>query len=220
MRKLILVVLIPTLGFLISCGGSDDGGIMSQMKKMKEVADNAKEMQKEEEEHPEDSKVIFSENRLSKMDIPATGQKISNEVWERVQKTVDDFAAMDSTSKANLNREKVEEFYKAHGYASIDEAEEELTEIGKLSQSLIGWAMHFVGIKQVRLIDGKEAADEKMDEFAKTLKDAGYSKEDLKKIEQNADLEAKAFAMLLTMQAYKQIEASTETVDSLENTQE
>jgi len=220
MKKLILAILIPALGFLISCGGSDDGGIMSQMKKMKEVADNAKEMQKEEKQHPEDTKKIFTEHRLSEMDIPATGQKISDEVWERVQKTVDDFAAMDSATKANLNHEKVAEFYKAHGYANIDEAEKELKQIGSLNQTLIEWAMHFAGIKQVRLIDGKEAADKALEEFANKLKEAGYSKEDLKKIEQNVDIEAKALAMLFTLEAYKQIEAVSAAVDSVENVQE
>lgn len=218
MKKLILIILIPALSFMVSCGGSDGDGIMSQMKKMKEVADNAQEMQKEMEADPESQDKMFPESTLSKMDL-AQERMISDEEWARVQKTVNAFTEMDSTQLAGLNDEKISAFYSEQGYSSTEEGQAEMKKIGELAQKLIDLGMHFVALKQVYLVDGKEAYDKKIVEYATELKNDGYSKEDLQAIEKNADLEGKALVLFFTLESYNEIKAISQAVDSLDEMQ-
>jgi DNA-directed RNA polymerase specialized sigma54-like protein len=218
MKKLILVLLIPALTFMASCGGSDDGGIMSQMSKMKEIADNAKEMQEEEAEaNPEENKKVFSETILSKMDLTNTERKINDAEWSKIIKTVEDYTAMDSTEKANLNHETLNAFFTNHGYIDISEAEADLERLGKTSSFLMEWGMHFVALKQIRLVNGKEAEAEKIKELAASLNEEGYSKEDLKVIEENAKYSIDAIKILYEIQNFDAIKEMTQMADSLKN---
>ena len=215
MKKLILVLLIPALAFMASCGGSDDEGIMSQMSKMKEIADNAKEMQEEAEANPEENDKIFSETILSKMDLTGTERKISDAEWNKVIKIVEDFTAMDSSEKANLNHETLNSFFTDHGYIDISEATTDLERLGKTSSFLMDWGMHFVALKQIRLVDGKDAENEKIKELTADLNESGYTKEDLKAIEENAKYSVDAIKFLYEMKNFDAIEEVTKMADSL-----
>ena len=215
MKKLLVVFLIPALAFMVSCGGSDDNGVMSQMKKMKEMADNAKEMQEEMDANPEDSDKIFSESFLAQMDITNTARKVSDEDWNKVIKTIEDYNAMDSTEKADLNHETLNAFFTAHGYADLDEAEKDLERIGRLSSFLMDWAMRFATTKQIRLMDGKDAEDEKINELAAKINEDGYSKEDLRAIEENAQYSTKALKVLYEVTNFDSIKIMKRMSDSL-----
>ncbi len=216
MNKLILVLLIPALAFMASCGGSDDGGIMSQMSKMKEIADNAKEMQEEAEANPEESGKVFSETILSKMDLTNTERKISDAEWGKIIKTVEDYKAMDSTEKANLNHETLNAFFADHGYIDINEATEDMERLGKTSSFLMDWGMHFVALKQIRLVDGKDAEKEKIKEFATDLNESGYTKDDLKAIEENAKYSIDAIKLLYEIKNFDAVQEMKQMSDSLE----
>ncbi len=215
MKKLLVVFLIPALAFMVSCGGSDDNGVMSQMKKMKEMADNAKEMQEEMDANPEDSDKIFSESLLAKMDITNTDRKVSDEEWNKVIKIIEDYNAMDSTEKADLNHETLNAFFTDRGYADLGEAEKDLERIGRLSSFLMDWGMHFAIIKQVRLMDGKDAEDEKIKELAAKISEDGYSKEDLRAIEENAKYSTKALKVLYEVTNFDSIKIMKRMSDSL-----
>ncbi|MCK5857187.1 MAG: hypothetical protein KAG64_06840 [Bacteroidales bacterium] len=213
MKKILLVLLIPALAFMSSCGGSDDGGIMSQMNKMKEISQNAEEMQ--EEMGADDSDKVFSKAILAKMDIVTTERKISDEEWNQVIKTIDDFLSMDSIKQANLNHQTINTFFTEHGYANADEGKQELEKIGFLSQFMIEWGMHFVAIKQIQLMDGKDAANQKLTEYTVDINNDGYSKEDLVVIEKNVDYTAKALSVFYTIDNYATINEMARLSDSL-----
>lgn len=214
MKKLLLIVLIPALSFMVSCGGSDDDGFMSQMKKMKEVADNAKEMQEEMEANPEEQDVIFKESLLKQMDLKATGQSVPDEVWDRVQTTTDDFLALDSATVADMNSESLNTFFVDHGYANTDAAYEELEQIGKLAEFTLGAAVHVAAMMQTRLIDGKEGYDKAVKEFADELNEKGYSADDLRLFEKNAKLEANAMAVRMASEVIANKKEIIEAIDS------
>ncbi len=214
MKKLLLIVLIPALSFMVSCGGSDDDGFLSQMKKMKKVADNAQEMQKEMEANPEEQDVIFKESLLKQMDLKATDRLIPDEVWERVQKTTDDFLAMDSATVADMNSESLNTFFVDHGYENTNAAYEELERIGKLAEFTMGAAIQAAALMQTRLVDGKEGYDKAVKEYADKLNEEGYSADDLRIIEKNAKLEANAMAVRMASEVIANKEEIIEAIDS------
>ena len=203
---------------MTSCGGSDEDGFMSQMKKMKEVADNAKEMQEEMEANPEDQDVIFSNSLLEKMDIKNTDRVISDEDWTRIKSIIEDFSAMDSTQIAELNRTSLNIFFIEHGYENTDRAVEDMERFGKLSEFMLNAGMHRVAIMQMQLIDGKEGANTEVERFAKMINENGYSIEDLKLIEENAEIEAKALALRFTVEVINNKEEIATAIDSAEVT--
>jgi len=215
MKKLLLIILIPALSFMVSCGGSDGDGIMSQMKKMKEVADNAKEMQEDMESHPEDSEALFTDHRLDQLGITNTENKISADEWSKAQKIVNDFKALDSAELVNLTHEKIAAIYSDHGYASVEEGQAEMEKIGNLSQNLIEWGMHIAATATIQMINGKEAAEKEMKEYGAKINEQGYSREDLKNMEKNTELVGEALAVFFTFQNYSAIHEITAVADSL-----
>ena len=216
MKKILLVLLIPALAFMTSCGGSDEDGFMSQMKKMKEVADNAKEMQEEMDANPEDQDVIFSNSLLERMDVKNTDQVISDEDWTRIKSTIGDFSAMDSAQIAELNHTTLNTFFIEHGYENTDIAVDDMERFGKLSEFMLNAGIHRLAIMQTQLIDGKEGADIEVGKFADMINEYGYSIDDLKLIEENAEIEAKAVALRYTIEIINNKEEIATALDSAE----
>jgi len=214
MKKLLFVLLIPALTLMTSCGGSDDDGILSQMKKMKEMADNVKEMQKEIEANPEEQDVVFKESLLKQLNLTATDRLIPDEVWERVRKTTDDFLAMDSVQLAEMNRETLNTFFVDHGYSDTQSANEELERIGQLAEFTVGAAIQSAVLMQERIVNGDEGYEKALKEYADALNKDGYSADDLRVIEKNADLSANAMAVRLSSEAIYNKEEIMQAVDS------
>lgn len=205
MRRIILTLCIPALLFITSCGGSEEGGIMDQMKKMKEISENAQEMEKELVEDPEASDKMFSDSFLEDLGLNVTERKISDEDWAKSMEVIDAYLALDSTDLVNMDHEKATAFFMEYGYDSLDVALNDLQRIADEARFVQDIAITIMGLQQTRLIDGKEVYLEETKEFGQKINDLGYTADDLRALETNLDYTGKALGILLILNNFQDV---------------
>jgi len=215
MKKLLLMFLIPALSFMASCGGSDGDGIMSQMKQLKKVADNAKEMQKEIEANPEDQDKIFTDNLLDAMHLTASGRLITDEEWEQASKAIDSFLNLDSAQMSKLNAEIINEIFVNEGYDNMEQGIAEFEKLAKLSSFVQGSFISFMELQVIRLMEGKEAYEKQAKLEGEKINEMGYSPNDLRAIEKYAEYPVKAVLVLTLINNYELSREAIALADSL-----
>ena len=206
MKKILLIVLIPALIVLVSCGGGSDGeSFASQMKELKKVAENAQEMEKEMAEDPEASEMMFSDSFIEAMELNVTERKISEDEWTKSIAVIDAFLALDSAELINMDNEKASTFFIEHGYESLDAGVADIQKIADEAGFIQDVAISIMQLQQTRLIDGKETYIEESKELGQKINERGYSADDLRALETNMEYTGKAIGVLLVMKNYQAI---------------
>jgi hypothetical protein len=217
MKKLLFYVLIPALTFMVSCGGGDNNdSMLSQMKQMKKMADNAKEMQDEAAENPEENNGLFSEKLIKDMELSLTDRKITDEEWARLDKLMSGLIDMDSTEAAQMDRVQLEAYFVENGYPDIDSAKADILRIAQVSDFTQKAMYSIMTLKQTYLVDGKEEYLKKAKEIGQKIDKRGWSADDLRAINNNMETIGKAMGTLLLIETYENREAPeiTEETDS------
>ncbi len=208
MKKILFCLMFPALMFFGSCGGGDNSdSLLNQMKQVKKMADNAKEMQNEEEENPEENTGLFSEKLIKDMELSLTDRKITDEDWARIDKLMSGLIDMDSADAAQMDRVKLEAYFVENGYPDIDSAKADVKRFAEVSDFTQKAMYSIMTLKQIRLVNGKDEYLKEAKEIGKKIDARGWSADDLRAINKNMETIGKAMGTLLLIETYENREA-------------
>ncbi|MCD6578438.1 hypothetical protein J7L48_03105 [bacterium] len=201
MKKNTLLLGLIALLFLFACKQSSE--FKKTMKIAKEVAKNAKEMQKEEAKKSDVEKnKLFPEDVIKAMNLKNTKDILSLDRFEKVKKCIDAYNSVAHTEKDYFNNKNLTELFKPCGYSSFDTAYKEIKEVATLNDFLMSAGIRVAGLKTARLLDGKEGYDKAIKELSEKINKKGYTANDLRNLENNKDIIATTLGLTIKLQPY------------------
>jgi hypothetical protein len=196
MKNLSILTLLIFSLFLLSCGGNSNksevdeaiekaGGsaeeVNEMQKKVKDMADRAKEMEEEDD-------AILSDKNIELLGLTATERKISDDTWEKASALAETFKAIPNEELRDLNHTELEQMILDAGFDDVETAKAELQKVVDSRDHNIGIIYKIGGLKTTMLIDGEEEYEKEMKELGGKINKIGYTADDLKALDENVKI--------------------------------
>lgn len=188
----VLATLILSL-LMVSCGGSSDENsnkedAVSELNEMqedlKEMADQAKKIEEEEENESEADKKIYSQKNIELLGLNVEERKIADSTWQKAAVLAENYKALENEQLRALTHDKINQMILDAGFTDLDSAKAEMQKIADFREFDASVGMKFAVMHSARMIDGEEEFEKEAKELGQRINENAYSPEDFKAIDE------------------------------------
>ena len=208
MKYLSILSVFVLCFFISSCGGGSDKSYAEKLaeKAAEKAGDNAeeidkmqdevKEMAERAEEMEKEDDALLSDKNIEMLGLTATERKWSDETWEKAKVLAAAYKEIPTEELREMDTEKIEKMILDAGFEDIETAKVELQKVADSRDHNIGISMDIGSLKTVKLIDGEEAYEKEMKELGEEINEHGYTAEDLKVMDENVKMTVSIIELL------------------------
>lgn len=183
-RSMIQTMILPAIIFLIaSCGDPQQ-----------EQDGQATQRERNKQTEPTMAEVIVDQTGE---DVFYDGDNyFSDEDWAEMKSLTDNIGKLREESEDNtVERDALLEIFQEHGFETIDQGSQVISEYAELQDLLLNLAMRSNSLQTERMMGDDEGVESVTNEIRQTLYDRTITKEDLLSIDANLDIIGQAVAV-------------------------